>query len=420
MKKMWIITLLLLSALCVEAQSIRLTRYDAPNALYLDLDRLYNFNMYERSRIELGLAWVSPSETAAQMRGESPTVSKKGWGQWMLRPYVAYGTGDHEWKYGIGTMLRLPGPHGLRLVAWAYNDLERAASRRLNSYRMLLPSMNDGIVASRFVGVKGGSMDFCFRLRYGWEVQLGALQTWEDYRFDFAGQFYPKEQPARQAETRVFTELRSRIEWQKALTLSLRAGRVGSPAGTSAGGERASHYYWQALTQYDADIKETGLHLFGQLGFASEEAPYSRMLDLSGTAYSMYFFKNAFLTVRPNRFTANMFAHVCLNYTAPLPLWELSWSSPHPFLQVNAMWGRLLGQDVNGQRVWDGLTLQAPNKGLLEPATGFDRLVHWGLMDIGFAVAYQLCPTTASYKYDKIEDNMAFTIVADFILDRYK
>ncbi len=410
---------MLLPVLQVGAQSIRLTRYDAPNALYVDMDRLYNFNMYERSRLELGLVWVSPNAAAARRRTETPMEGRKEVGQWTLRPYVAYGTGDHEWKYGLGTMLRLPGPRGVRLVAWAYNDLERAASRRLNGYRMLLPSMNDGIVSSRFVGVKGGSFDVGFRLRYGWDVQLGALQTWEDYRFDLAGQFYPKEQPARQAETRVFTELRSRIEWQKALTLSLRAGRVGVPAGAGAGGETTSRYYWQALTQYDADMGKTGLHLFGQLGFASEGAPYSRMFDLSGTAYAMYFFKNAFLTVRPNSFTANVFAHICLNYTTPLPLWELSWSSPRPFLQLNAMWGRLLGQDGFGHQTWDGLELQAPDKGLLEPATGFDGLVHWGLLDMGFGVAYQICPASAAYKGENPADNFAFAIVANFILDKY-
>ena len=84
------------------------------------------------------------------------------------------------------------------------------------------------------------------------------------------------------------------------------------------------------------------------------------------------------------------------------------------------MWGHLLGQDENGQRVCDGLPLQAPNQGLLEPATGFDRLIHWGLLDVGFGVAYQICPVSAPYLNEDMGDNIAFTIVADFILDRYK
>ena len=435
MTKKWLITLLLLPAMHVGAQSIRLTRYDAPNALYLDADRLYNFNMYERSRFELGLVWVSPSETAAQQR--------KVFGQWTLTPYIAYGTGDRAWKYGMGTQLRLPGQHDVRLLLWGYNDVERAASRRLTDYRMLVQSLNNGIVTSRFVGVKGGGLDLMATLRRGLDVRVGILQTWENYLFDSTGCLYPARDESQRTPTKMFTEAHARIDWRKCVTLLLRGGRVEEWEQI----ENSPRYYLQALAQYDADLGKAlrphllqvlyyreeydpdfggtrmplldGLHLFGQLGFASQEAPYSRMFDLSGTAYAMYFFKQSFLTVRPNRFAANVFAHVCLNYTAPMPLWELSWSSPHPFLQVNAMWGHLLGQDAEGRRLWEGLPLQAPNKGLLEPATGFDRLVHWGLLDIGFGVAYQICPMSANYIYDRIEDNIAFTIVADFILDRY-
>ena len=141
MSKNWLITLLLLSSLYAGAQSIRLTKYDAPNALYLDFDRLYDFNMYERSRLNLSMFWVSPNQTAAQQR----TV----FGQWMLSPYVGYGFGDHAWKYGLGTQLRLPGTKDVRLLLWVYNDLERAASRRLEDYTTLTPSLNNGIVTSR-------------------------------------------------------------------------------------------------------------------------------------------------------------------------------------------------------------------------------------------------------------------------------
>ena len=59
--------------------------------------------------------------------------------------------------------------------------------------------------------------------------------------------------------------------------------------------------------------------------------------------------RNTFLTVRPNTFTSNLFAHLCLNYTAPMPLWKTTWSQPQPFLQLGAMWGHLFGQDADGQ-----------------------------------------------------------------------
>lgn len=416
MSKRWFIALLLLPALHVGAQGIRLTRYDAPNALYLYADHLYNYNMYERSRIELAMAWITPNENAATRRQVV--------GQWSLRPYIAYSTGDRALKYGLATQLRLKGVRNVRLWLWASNDLERAASRRMEGYHLLEPSLNDGLVSSRFVGVKGGGMGVKLPPRYGMELTMGVRQTWEDYRFDSSSLLYPNREEERRAEVRPFTEIQGRWRWDhignghSSTTVELCAGR--------AAGNEVDHY-WRALAQYDGNLlgeeqpavqtfRPVGLHLFAQVGFASAEAPYCRMFDLSGTANAPYYFRNTFLTVRPNSFTANLFAHLCLNYTAPLPLRELSWSAPRPFLQLNAMWGHLLQQDATGQRLWEGLPLQSPNKGLLEPATGFVGLIHWGLTDIGMGVAYQLCPASAPYWSEDIDDKIAFLIVADLIL----
>ena len=128
------ILLLLFPALVIEAQSIRLTRYRAATALYLDAERLYNFNLYERHRFELGLTWVIPNESCPE--------AKYFLGQWTLKGYGAYGTGDKEFKLGGSAQLRLPTRSNVRLQMSAYKDLERAASRRLSSYRML--SRHDG------------------------------------------------------------------------------------------------------------------------------------------------------------------------------------------------------------------------------------------------------------------------------------
>ena len=396
MSKNWIITLLLLSSIYAGAQSIRLSKYDAPNALYFDADRLYDFNMYERSRLNLSVIWVSPNQTAAQQRNV--------FGQWTLTPYVGYGFGDHAWKYGLGTLLRLPGRGDVRMLLWVYNDVERAATRRLDAYTTLTPSLNTGIVTSRYSGVRGGTFDLIFSPSRDWDVTLGVLPTWEDYRFDSTGFFYPYAEPGRVQPLRAFSEARVRIGGRAGVTLLLVGGSVS---------DTTASYHARALAQYNADLGRSGIHFYAQLGFATEGTPYSRMFDLSGTAFSTYFFKNSFLTVRPNTFTANVFTHICLNYTAPLPLWKL-------FLQLNALWGHLFGQDGEGRLCWEGLPLQSPYLGLLEPATGFKGLVHWGLTDIGFGVAYQVCPRKASYFPQKMEDNLAFTLVADFILDNIK
>jgi hypothetical protein len=212
---------------------------------------------------------------------------------------------------------------------------------------------------------------------------------------------------------RTFSEAAAKVVWGKGVSLQMKGGIC-----TTASGEQ--HKYFNGIAQYNAEPGDFGLNVFAQVGYASPDAPYSRMFDLSGTAYAIYFFRNTFLTVRPNTFAANYYAHLCLNYTAPMPLWELSWSQPQPFLQINAMWGRLCGQDELGRRHWDGLYLQAPYMGLFEPATGFDGLLRYGVMDLGFGVAYQICPTSAPYIYDKPSKNITITIVATLVFDKQK
>ena len=175
MTKRLSILLLMLPALGATAQSVRLTHYDAPSALYANLDRLYNYNRYEKSRIELGATWVTPNETAQQSRPHT--------GQWTLEGYAAYGFGDKAFKYGGSAQLRLLGLHNVRLRLRAYNDVEAAASRRLDSYRMLAPDYNTNFLSSHYVGMKGARADISFSPNRQWELTLGAAMNWVDYRF---------------------------------------------------------------------------------------------------------------------------------------------------------------------------------------------------------------------------------------------
>ncbi len=397
-----VIVLLLFSTFCAEAQSIRLTNHQAPTALYIDVDRIYNFNLYERSRLELGLTWVVPNESCPN--------AKYFLGQWTFNGYGAYGFGDKDFKFGGSAQLRLPNKSQTRIAFLAFKDLERAASRRLSPYRMLSPSANTGYVSSRYVGVKGAELWLSSTPTRGFSYTVRARQTWEDYRFDASGLLYPTLHPEQQTPVRMFSELTAQLRWTFGLTADARVGHVA---------DTALAYYFRALVQYKASFDKYGLALFSQLGFATLGTPYSRLFDVSGTSNATYFFKNTFLTVAPNTFTANIFAHVCLNYTAPLPLWQTDWSAPHPFIQVNALWGHLFGQDSDGWRLWEVLPLRSPYMGIVEPATGFNGLLHWGLLDMGFGVAYRICPQSASYFSEDPTKNFAFTIVADLILDKY-
>lgn len=402
MTKGFAILLFLLPVLCVEAQSIRLSKYRAPTALYLDADRLYNFNRYERSRFELGLTWVVPNISCPD--------AKYFLGQWTFKGYCAYGVGDRDLKWGGSVMLRLPTPHDVRLRLQVFDDLERAASRSLSDYRMLAPSLNTGFVSSRFVGVRGAVLSLTASPSRQCSYTLAFRQSWEDYRFDAQGFFYPAEMPSRHAPASPFTELSARLRSAHGMVADLRAGRMGGASPT---------HYLRGLLQYQSPLGSTGLSIFAQAGATTDGAPYSRLFDLSGTSVTPYFFKNTFLTVAPNSLSSNIFAHFCLHYVTPQPLWRCFWSAPHPFLQFNAQWGFLWGQDGDGRRQIDGIPLQSPYQGLFEPCAGINGLVHWGLLDIGVAAAYRLCPPTASYHSGSGMQNFAIAVVADFVLDRY-
>lgn len=406
MSKKLSMLLLLLPVVPAGAQSIRLTPYRAPSALYVDMDRLYNYNRYEHSRFEVGLTWVTPNEAAGK--------SRMFLGQWTLRGYAAYGTFDRRLKYGGGAQLRLPGRLGTKLRIMAFDDLEAAASHKMEPYRMLSPESNPAFLASRFVGMKGLQVEASVAPRHDWTLTASVLISREQYRFDKDGPLYQRFTPDAMPEVRSHASLSARADWGRKLSLLATAGLM-KDVYVDAG----EVPYLRLLAQYDAEPGDLGLRVFGQAGYATAQAPYSRLFDMSGTARSVYFFRNTFLTVRPNTFTASMFAHLCLNYTAPMPLWETSWSRPQPFLQLNAMWGWLHGQDETGFVLQEGLPLQSPYLGLFEPSTGFDGLLRWGLLDLGFGVAYQICPPAAPYMNDDPTENFALGIVATLIFDKY-
>lgn len=399
MLKKWLILALLAPTLHAGAQGIRLTKIDAPSALYLDAENAVNYNMYEHWRYKLNATWVYPNENSK--------LAKSSKNQFRAKGYWAYTTGDEDFKYGISSTLKRP---KASFSVSAFSDIIRAADRNLGTYSLLNPSANTGFVASYFVGVKGGMASAEFKPSRTTTLTLGFRQTWEDYRFDGRRLLFPAINPNDQAEVISFSEFVATIKWKTSLTCMLRSGYIG---GYSTNG------YLRAILQYKTTYLNNSLKLFSQVGIATKGAPYSRMFDLSGTAYSGFFFSNSLLTVRPNTFAANTYAHVCLNYTMPKPLWTLSFSAPKPFAQVNALWGSMFGQDEYGQMVHDGLLLQSPNKGLIEPALGVDGILSWGLVDFGVALAYQICPSHAAYHYADPTDNWAFTIVGNLNINNF-
>lgn len=378
--KTYICLILTAAAFAAQGQSIRLTPYRAPSALYLNTERLYDFNLYEHNRFELGLTWVSPSESA----DPKPRVIL---GQWRAYASVAYGTMDHDLKYYGSLRLRLPGPRDVRLYLAAFDELEAAAGHTLESYQMVATDRNSHYLWSRFVGVKGLDAGCYILLSKHADLAVSIRQTWEGYRFGPRGLFYPLLSPAERQPVRPFTELNATLSWDKRAALVVRAGRTD---------DGSSRHYLSAMAQYDAALPEhPAIALFAQLGYATNGAPYSRLFDLSGTAGTPYFFRHTFLTLPPHSLVANSYAMLFVTYTRPDPLWKLSWSSPRLFAQLGTMYGQSFGPAPD----FDA-PLAAPDHGMAEAAAGIDRLLRWGLADFGVAAAFRICPNTAIYSAD--------------------
>lgn len=407
--------LTLAAALPAGAQSVRLTHYQAPSALYADVGRLFNYNLYEHARFEAGLTWVQPNISF------SGTSVRGFLGQWTLSAYGAYGVQDRAFKYGASVQLRPgnylhPSRKDLRLRLAFKDDLERAASRRLEDYRMTATSLNTGYLASRFSRVQALEGKVIWKPATQWESSVGLRYSREQERFDSTGMLYvaqgtllPPELADSPQPWVNFTEATLRVDYTDRdyhpthrLTLLLQPG-VAYPSQPQP--------YLRFLAQYaygevDAFGAAVGLHLWAQAGYATGKAPTTRRFDVSGTGGTPYYFEHTFLTVPPNTVITDLFAHLCVKYIAPEPLWKSLYSNPRPFLQANAA---IADMGVHGGWLHKVADRSSP---LLEPATGFDGILRWGILDMGFAVAYRIIP------FDTINptDNIAFAIVARLIV----
>ena len=94
-------------------------------------------------------------------------------------------------------------------------------------------------------------------------------------------------------------------------------------------------------------------------------------------------------------------------------------------MQLNALWGVLYGKSVvdgtgtyalYGTEPAKYIALTAPFAGLLEPCIGIDGLLHWGVLDLGIAAAYQMTPKKTSYHLDNFLDKFAVMCVAKLII----
>ena len=389
-----LITLLLLVPLYSQAQYVRLFGKPTETALYVDLDHVWSYNLYEASRWGLGARLAIHPE----ILGRRATY---------IDGYVGYGLRDTKWKGGLG--IKLPITKKSTVNVSVRRDYEKAASRSLSSYNITNISSLSAFVTRRLCD----HLEAIVGYTYGGRWTLGAEgriymghRLFEGGTLLYAvdGDKLPREDGA---------VLRLSASDKHGFTAEVILGATWPEVKPVA----------RALAQYDKTSKRKALTttLFLQGGLTAPGTPYTYMFDLGGTYGAPICFNHTLQTALPNEFTANLFMFVGAKVATTKPLWNFDLrevqlgSHPVPFVQLTAAWGTLWGQDGNGQLFYEWLPLQAPNMGIAEPAAGIEGLLRWGLTDWGIAAAYRLTPPQAPYARLDTRSNLTLLLTAKLI-----
>lgn len=377
-----------------HGQLISLFNSEGGNELSFDVNRIYDYNQYEKSRWGLGLQY-------------DITLGSERFNTLSLSGYGAYGYEDRRFKWGLKADLQSRLQHHSHSYVELFHDITPDASRYLNTYQLLNFTSTGSYMTRLFSDT--------YRLILGFSRQATTKRA-DGFELRFS-----RERPLHYGTTQIypssysdlldlpyidFIEGRLFLAHTSGIRGELLAGTYGD----------FSHFYQtmqpfvRLLLQYDQtfNISAFKLDVFAQGGFANSDAPYSRLFDLGGTWGSPIALQRSLLTARPNEFVTNLFTLVNLKLTTQEPLFRLNsellamGTAPSPFLLCNAAWGKM--GDYEGPYV--------PDKGIAEVGAGFDGLLVWGAVKWGGAVVYRLTPSTAAYHYPDTKDNLVFLFTA--------
>ena len=439
---------LALSPLISDAQDMRLSHVWSRTNLSFDLNRLYDYNIYERNRWGAGFSL----ETPLKYDSRYGTLFQN---TFYADIYGAYGTGDHAWKFGGSAQLRFPRSLFRRIHIGYMHDIEQIGRHDFNTYNIINTFENSTYFSSRFSLVKRIALGIDIDLPGRTDAALSLMHSDEQLLFNYANLLFPAINDDDALPQIRFDELMLNLRWSRNGTsssldngpvwmLSLRGGTA-QPKGSAPNGDddiADNALFARTFLQYTNTLRlgknKSRLQLYAQGGITiGDVVPLSRRFNISGTGGSRYFFSNSLLTVRPNTFIADNYVHLALKWNAGRTLWNANISKPRPFMQLNAVWGSLRsangtgdqsllvlqsGRHINDQQAdrytsTQLISLVAPAQGLLEPAAGFDNLLRWNFFNLGIAVAYQLTPKNSVYHLNNFFDKFAVMCIAKLDLN---
>lgn len=392
--------LILLAVACgANAQRVRLFGNPDRGALYFNLDRIWTYNLYEHSRWGGGFHFTMPIPfTFARKRDYDV--------------YFGYSCTTRQWKGGLSLGWHLRGSkHDATLYTSISHDFATAGGRTLaESSRSDLGSMATFMsqrMSEQTLLVVGLSREL-----FG--ATLSAEGHWfrgfrlydnDGLHYRMRGDEMPREDG---------WEARFTCDIPAGIILQLQTGVL----------EPDSRRFTRLLAQYHHLFKYDHLNfsVFAQGGLTTQGTPYTYLFDLGGTFGAPICFNNCLLMALPNEFTANRFLLMSLRLETAKPLYRLYsrllsiGSLPVPFIGINLTGGVLDNMADDGSLCYEGLWLQAPHRGIVEPVIGIDGIFRWGAVDWGVAAAYRLTPQGVPYHYSETNRNISFMVTAKLVL----
>ena len=410
MKKVTLITLSLIALpLCTMAQMIPLSSAESKNQLWIDPGRVYDYNLYEKSRWGIGLQYDINFKTEKELvTMENP----KGFKALSLSGYIAYGYADQRFKWGLKADLQGVSKKQSHTYLSFFHDLTPDASRTLT-----VPTINILTLPASFM-TSSFSDTYRFTLGYTRKASKSSTENFElclsrERPLHYGSTlFYPQSYSELNNILHFdFIESQFYIAYTSGWSAQLLAGgmqynhTMGPKSTPSNFGSKKWTPFARLLVQYDRHfyLSFLDLGIFAQAGAVTPKVPTSRMFDLGGSWGSPLLLNHSLLTARPNEFTANIFGMINLKLTTVDPLFKFYnrlfdiGTSPQPFLLANAAWGK---------------GSEAPDQGIAEAGAGIDGLLVWGLVYWGFGMVYRFTPESAYYHLPDPKDNYTFLFTA--------
>lgn len=394
-KAAFIIAACILLAPSTFGQLVRINGKESKNELYLDLGRVWSYNLYEQSRWGAGLEWRTAGET------------------WQMASNIYLGYSGYAKLWSGGASGKLTTAIGQWSLG-ASRDLVAVGSRRLSGGSFSDPGSLAAFMTRRMSERHTLAAGYSRLLTHG--KVLAGLQLFHGYRlYDSTGLLYAKDGSALPREDG--WEATMGGIWREAdgaLSVQCKFGEL------SPGGRAFLRIIGQYENEWHIGLLKTSL--FVQGGMVNAGAPYPCLFDLGGTWGAPFCFNNTLLTARPNEFTADIYTFAGIRIETTIPFYKVYdqlfalGSVPVPFVGLNVAWGMLRGMDDHGVALRDGLMLQAPYLGIVEPVIGIDGLLRWGVVDWGLAAAYRIVPYGAAYRDTALRNNLSLMVTAKLLL----